>query len=298
MKKIKHLKRFDCSDEGRDLLIYEATYNENEQPLTEIEYSQSGYPISKNSHEYDETGKLIHSIVEGEEPEARQELRYTYEDDSKKLTKETIYSDGSIEKEVTTLSDQQQTVQRFDEDNEIAEETIETFRADGQIETLTYKNVDFDREETHLYKYNDQNQLIEEHTSIDGELNRIAYWTYDEKGRVTQEETLDPDEELLNKHYYTYEGDNLVEEGIEEYESYDNQLKFRFFYDDDNRLVGQIQETYAGDLIQEVNYELNERGDIQVASYIRTGLYAMLYGASDNQYTKTIRNEIEYFEAD
>lgn len=296
MKKIKHLKRFDCTDEGQDILIYEATYNEKEQPLVEIEYSQSGFPISKNTHEYDENGKLTHSIIEGEEPEAKQNLFYSYANDGKSLSKEIQYADGSSEKEVTTISDKQQTVQKYDEDGEITEETVETFREDGQIEKLAYKNLDFDRDEEHLYKYNDQNQLIEEHINIDEELNRITYWTYDDKGRITLEETLSPEEELLNKHYYTYEGDNLMEEGIEEYESYDNQLKFRFMYDDQNRLVGQIQETYAGDLIQEVNYKLNERGDIEIASYVRTGLYAMLYGISDNQYTKTIRNELEYFD--
>lgn len=298
MKKIRSLKRYDCTDEGQDQLIYEVVYNDKEQPLVEIEYNQSGYPISKNTHEYDEKGKLLLSILEGEEPEATQQIKYTYLDEDKHLIKETIYADGSSQKEETKLSDNQQIARRFDFDGELSEETNEIFDKEGKIEKLVYKNLEFDQEEEHIYTYDEKQQLIKKQIIVEGEEDRATHWTYDEQGRITLEETLDPDDEVLNRHYYTYDGDNLLEEGIEEYESYDNQLRLRFGYDDKGHLVQQIQETYAGDLIQETAYELNDNGHIEVASYVRTGLYVILYGGGDNEYTKTIRNEIEYFNSE
>ena len=296
MKNVKSLKRYDCTDQGQNHLIYEAEYNENGKPLVEIEYSQGTGPVSTTTYEYDEEGALIAEILQGEEKEAFQRLDYTISEDKKKMVKTLTYSDGSTEKEEIEVSEGKKTIRKFDLDGEVTEETTETFREDEQVETVEHYNADMDSREKHVYTYDDQNRMIKEVVLVDDEEYMTIQWERDEKGRALIEVANNQDGDLMHKHYYKYEGDLLIEEGIEEYQSYNNKLRFQFEYDDNGRLVRQIQETYNGELIQEVGYELNERGDVEMARFIRTGLYHMIYGSSSVDYNQVLRNEIEYFE--
>ncbi len=296
MKNVKAIKRYDCTEEDEDVLVYSAIYNQKEQPLEEVEFASNGQQISKNTYEYDDKGRLKLEQIEGEDSGATMKVIYEYGESEKELTKTTYYGEDIGQKEQTFLSDNKQLVKRFHPDGALSEETIETFREDGQIDSLTYKNHDMAVSERHDFLYNEKNQLIEEKIFLDDEENRTIYWTYNEDGKVALEEAKDVDGHLLNRHYYTYDNGQLVEEGIEEYESYNNQLRLKFNYNEHNQLVSRVEETYSGELIQETSFELNEKGDVVMAGYIRTGLYAMLYGMAEGDYTKTIRNEIEYFE--
>lgn len=296
MKKIKSLKRYDCTDKGQNRLVYEVQYNEQEKPVVEIEYSHGGIPVSTNKYEYDDQGNLIRETVQGEEKEAFQQLDYQYSDDKKKMVKTLTYADGSTEKEETKLEDNKKTIQKFNLDGELEEETVEIFNEAGKIEILEYYNANMESREKHLYAYDEKNQMTEELVSVDGEDIQKTVWEYDDNGHKVLEQSFDPEGQLIHKHYYQYKGDLLMEEGIEEYRSYNNQLRFQFEYDDDGRLIRQVQETYNGELIQEVGYELNERGDIEMAHFVRTGLYQMLYGSSTAEYNQSLRNEIEYYE--
>jgi hypothetical protein len=296
MKKRKSLKRYDVTDKGQNHLIYEAEYNEDEKPLVEIEYSQGGVPISTNTYEYDEDGNLISESLQGEEKEAFQRLDYVYSDDKKKMTKTLTYADGSTEKEEVEVNDNKKTIRKYDEEGELTEETVETFGEDEQVEMIEHYNAQMDSREKHVYTYDDNKKMAKEEVYIDGELYMTTEWERDEKGRVLNEEAYDEDGDLIHKHYYKYEGDLLMEEGIEEYRSYNSKLRFHFDYDEQGRLVQQIQETYTGELVQEIGYELNEQGDVEMAHFVRTGLYHMIYGQSAASYNQSLRNEIEYYD--
>ncbi len=296
MKNVKSLKRYDCTDKGQNQLLYEVEYNEQEKPVLEIEYSQGGIPISTNTYEYDEEGYLIAETLQGDEKEAYQRFDYSYGEDKKNRIKTLTYSDGSTEKEETLIEGQQKIQKKYDLDQELVEQTTEVFREDGQIESLEYYNANMESTEKHLYGYNEKSQLVEEKILVDDEENSTTIWEYNENGKVVLEESYDPDENLIHKHFYKYEGDQLVEEGIEEYSSYNNQVRFHYEYDEKGQLIRQVQESYSGELIQEVAYELNERGDIVMVHFIRTGLYQMLYGSSTADYNQSIRNDIEYYD--
>ncbi len=296
MKKVKSLKRYDCTDRGQNHLIYEAQYNEQGKPVLEIEYTPGGFPVSTSTYEYDEEGKVVKETLQGEEKEAFQQVDYAYSDDKKSMTKTLTYSDGSSEVEKVIVEGNKKTIRKFDQDGELEEETIEIFRDDEQVESVEHYNANMDSREKHVYVYDNNNRMIKEEVIIDGEEYMTTEWERDENGRVLEEEAYDQEGNLLHRHYYEYEGDLLMEEGIEEYRSYNNQLRFQFEYDDNCKLIRQVQETYNGELIQEVGYELNEHGDVEMAHFVRTGLYQMLYGASTAGFNQRLKNEIEYFE--
>ncbi|MEL7123977.1 MAG: hypothetical protein AAFO07_31355, partial [Bacteroidota bacterium] len=131
MSRIKKLERFDRSEEDQNDLMYTVFYNENQQPLEEIEYTQSGALLSHNRYAYDDSKRLIKEIIQGEEEMATQTVDYVYEG-THKVTKITTYADGSTEKEVKTTIDQTTTTEMLDGDDSVVERMVESFRQDGK----------------------------------------------------------------------------------------------------------------------------------------------------------------------
>lgn len=121
-------------------------------------------------------------------------------------------------------------------------------------------------DETHIYKYNENNQIIKTtQINSDGSIEKILKYKYNPQGIVIEEAEYSQEENLRNRYTYNNQG-NLIEEEVflhdnlkishNKYDDFGNQIESLFYDTNDGTLESRYNNEYDkdGNLISELSY--------------------------------------------
>ncbi len=253
--KTEVLKRVQRNGESHP---YQANvYDEAGNIVRAVHYYESGAVLSESEYSY-EDNRLVLEKTFGEYGDCT-EIRHTYNDAGILILKETIYSDGSTEREEKNLADHQEHTRFLDGDGNQFGEVIVFFDQQGrELGSEVYENGELQEKQT--LELDDAGRTLKRTTGNPaGGQTRITTFQYDTDGRVAEELDTDAEDQVLRKTTNTYEDGKIMTQVIEDRTG--NRITTECQYDERDQLIRQTSLNQHGDILFDVEFEYNEYGD-------------------------------------
>ena len=213
-----------------ELKAYKSSYREydkNGNLIIDINYESSGDINEKYILNYDGNGFLIEKEIFFDENEIAEKLIYERDEKGKLLKVLKHYSEGSID----TI------FYKYDKDNLIEKSTVDS---------------DGDEDEKEIFKYKNGKIVSEEKLDSDNELVEKNTYKFDEKGNLTEKNSLnsEDDKKVKLEYFYTKNGE---------------QEKI-LYYNDSNQLIAKSMYKYneAGKIIQLIEEGQNHKSILKL----------------------------------
>lgn len=150
--------------------------------------------------------------------------------------------------------------QCFDPDGSLKHATTSKYNAEGnEVEKRFRKG---ETTETARYKYNEQNQIVEEYLSVNGKFDLRRSYRFDDHGNKIEETAFSQDGALdssFNQYKYDERG-NIIEEVVMNAD-HEILIRYTFAYDNHNRRIQRNQYDADGNFSGST-LSYNERGQL------------------------------------
>lgn len=290
MPNIKSIQTFvvteETSEEGFKLM--EEHYDEQNNLLSQQQFSPDGIRLQKAERSYNAEGKLIEEKQYSTEELPDHTTVYHYDNAGKVNLEESTYRDGTIGKKIIERDEANRTITHRMLDDKGNEEAKEFRRLDSEdrlLEEALFAENNTLTQRT-IRKYDDFGKILERSVEYgDGFIQKLFY-TYEmnDKGQLYSLVIKNDKEELLLEDYFEY--DERGNQNVHESEDYEKKsyTVIESEYNLDNKLTKQV--TFVNEqAIQEVLFTYNEHSLLHEQE-IRTTTGTVL------QY-----NKYEFFEA-
>jgi antitoxin component YwqK of YwqJK toxin-antitoxin module len=229
--------------------------------LVEINYSSEGDMTDKSEFRYDEKGRLMETIIYDENEEVLERKVASRDAEGRMLREEVFYLDGSVDTYHYFYDEEgQMTALEVVDDEDSTEYTESYSYEDGKLV------------KTERFDENGNVTFRQEDTYVNGQLSERKIWSdeetesytlvhrFNERGLREQELRYNSKDQLIERNIFEDDGTGRIVRIIEENKLRKNTTDFSF--DDQGRLVHQVECDINGAVNHEVNRNYDEEGRV------------------------------------
>lgn len=236
-------------------------YDEQGNLLLEASYSSTGALTEKNEYRYDPRGRLVETIMYDEDG-GIMERRTARRDSTGRLVQEQVhYLDGSVDTYHYSYDDNGHLTGLEVIDDEDSLEYSEQYFWEGDALVKTER---YDESGKATFRQEDiyENGILSERKTWSDEESEsyTLVQRFNERGIREQELRYDSRNQLIERNIFEDDGSGKIIRIIEENKQRKNTTDFGF--DDEGRLVHQVERDLNGDLNHEAFRKYGENGDL------------------------------------
>jgi hypothetical protein len=273
MQKANKMQRQTYSvEEDREYLVYEETYDDNNNLIHYIDHQAR--PVSEKKFEYDDKHQLIKEseISDGVE---LQGLEMTYDEKGKVVEQNLLFS-GDLYESVKMLTTDNGYVNTTYLDGE------EVHRIENIADGKNFVSKHFDYENlsnVEVYKYDEESSTAER-LIYDAEENLLVrrVENFDDNGELAIFKEFNAENKLIRKQEFEREDKKLVKEVKSDFVRGEIDNEVHYDYDENGNVVKSETRTNSGKLVDFQVYGFDENNRLVEESGVSNGKFNAIYG--------------------
>ncbi len=263
MKKVKKLTKFKAFVGNNDEILRELKsgyqeFDENNNLVKEVQYTNSGDIESANGYKYDDRNRLIEEIHYYEDDEVGEIVKYKLDKDGKRSAIDIVYADGSTSTKNYSRFENMISIKTTDEDGDLESEELVKMDEQGKIT----EEIHFDEDRKIVTKFineydKDQKLIARSEYEENEEFIKKVVLEYDKQGNASLETHLNRKDLIIDQIAFTFDRDGNRT-------SWENNVHIhKTLYDKSQRPLREERMNRGNNLVEEfTDYKYDESGKI------------------------------------